>query len=94
MRVALDATPLIGIRTGIGVFVAESLRSMRAMKQEGVDLEIATYTLSVGARLRGKTQGVWVPRPAGKAPTVWRRFKGPRIEKFVGEVDVVHGTNY
>ena len=94
MRVALDATPLIGIRTGIGVFVAESLRSMRAMKQEGVDLEIATYTLSVGARLRGKTQGVWVPIPAGKAPTVWRRFKGPRIEKFVGEVDVVHGTNY
>jgi hypothetical protein len=94
MRVALDATPLIGTRTGIGVFVAELLRSMQALKQEGVDIEIAPYTLSVGARLRGKTQGAWVPIPAGKAPAVWRRFKGPRIEKFVGEVDVVHGTNY
>ena len=94
MRVALDATPLIGTRTGIGVFVAELFHSMQALEQEGIDIEIAPYTLSVGARLRGQTQGAWVPIPAGKAATVWRRFKGPRIERFVGEVDVVHGTNY
>ena len=94
MRVALDATPLIGTRTGIGVFVAELLRSMRALEQQGIEIEIAPYTLSIRARLRGKTQGVWVPIPAGKAATIWRRFKGPRIERFVGEVDVVHGTNY
>ena len=94
MRVALDATPLIGTRTGIGVFVAELLRSLQASEQEGIDIEIAPYTLSVGARLRGKTQGAWVPIPAGKAATVWRHFKGPRIERFVGGGDVVHGTNY
>ena len=94
MRVALDATPMIGTRTGIGVFVDELLREIRGMERRGIDVEIATYTLSVRARLRGQTQGAWVPLPASRAPTVWRWFKGPRIETFVRGVDVVHGTNY
>ena len=94
MRVALDATPMIGTRTGIGVFVAELLRAIQAMKRRGADVEVTAYTLSVRARLRGETQGVWVPLPASRAPTVWRWFKGPRIETFIKKVDVVHGTNY
>ena len=94
MRVALDATPMIGTRTGIGVFVAELLRTIQAMKRRGADVEVTEYTLSVGAHLRRETQGVWVPLPASRAPTVWRWFKGPRIETFVRGVDVVHGTNY
>jgi len=94
MRVALDATPMIGTRTGIGVFVTELLHSMQAMQQRGNDVEIAVYTLSVRARLRREIEGVWVPLPASTAPTVWRWLKGPRIERFVGQVDVVHGTNY
>ena len=85
---------MIGTRTGIGVFVTELLGSMRAMQQRGNDVEIAVYTLSVRARLRREMQGVWVPLPASIAPTVWRWFKGPQIERFVGPIDVVHGTNY
>ena len=94
MRVALDATPMIGTRTGIGVFVTELFGAMQTMRQRGADVEVIAYTLSVRARLRGQTQGVWVPLPASRAPTVWRWFKGPRIETFVRGVDVVHGTNY
>ena len=94
MRVALDATPMIGTRTGIGLFVAELRGAMQAMRARGADVEVAAYTLSVRARLRGETQGVWVPLPASRAPTVWRWFKGPRIETFIRKVDVVHGTNY
>ncbi|MED5362071.1 MAG: glycosyltransferase family 1 protein, partial [Actinomycetota bacterium] len=94
MRVALDATPMIGTRTGIGIFVDELLRGIRGMEQQGTEVEITAYTLSIRARLRGETHGVWVPLPASRAPTIWRWFRGPRIETFVGAVDVVHGTNY
>ncbi len=86
----MDASPLIGTRTGIGVFVAELVGGLAALS----DVEVAEYTLSVGARRAGVVRGSWVPLPAGSAPAVWRVTRGPRIERFTGPVDVVHGTNY
>ncbi len=94
MRVAIDATPLIGLRTGIGVFVDGLLRSLRDDSLNETDLEIAEYTLSLKARIYGRTRGYWVPLSAGNASLVWRTFNGPKIEKFVGDIDVVHGTNF
>lgn len=94
MRVALDATPLIGIRTGIGTFVDEIIRGINSSVIDEDPINVIEYTLSVGARRRGETRGVWVPIPAGQAPTLWRRTKGPLIERFTGKIDLVHGTNY
>ena len=55
MRVAIDATPLIGPRTGIGVFVDGLLRSFQNYIPDEAEYEIATYTLSLKARIRGST---------------------------------------
>ena len=94
MRVAIDATPLIGPRTGIGVFVEGLLLSLQDGSSEEVDLQIAEYTLSLKARLRREARGYWIPLPATASSFVWRTFRGPKIESFVGDIDVVHGTNF
>jgi len=94
MRIAIDATPLIGPRTGIGVFVEELLRSFRNYIPENADYQVAEYTLSLKARITGSTHGHWVPLSARAAPVVWRAFDRPKIERFVGDIDVVHGTNF
>ncbi|MBM36538.1 MAG: hypothetical protein CL460_05145 [Acidimicrobiaceae bacterium] len=94
MRVAIDATPLIGIRTGIGVFVEGLLHSIREMEDRENRVEMAEYTLSLRARMRGQTRGTWVPIPAAQAPVLWRLLNAPKIERFLGKVDVVHGTNF
>jgi len=59
-----------------------------------IDLQIAEYTLSLKARLEGNTRGYWIPLPAATSSFVWRAFGGPKIERFVGDIDVVHGTNF
>lgn len=94
MRVAIDATPLIGSRTGIGVFVEELLRSFRDYIPDDAGYEVAQYTLSLKAGIAGSAHGHWVPLPARASSYLWRTFGGPKIERFVGNVDVVHGTNF
>ncbi len=94
MRIAIDASPLIGMRTGIGVFVERILEHVPDVTSQGDPIELAEYSLSLRARGRGDTRGAWVPLPASTAPVIWRRLGRPRIERFTGEVDVVHGTNY
>ena len=94
MRIAIDASPLIGLRTGIGVFVQRIIEHLPDATSTGQPVELQEYTLSLSAKRRGQARGSWVPLPAGRAPTMWRRFGGPRIERFTGPVDLVHGTNY
>ena len=43
MRVAIDATPLIGIRTGIGVFLEGLLDSLNELGEQEAVIEIAEY---------------------------------------------------
>ncbi len=94
MRVAIDATPLIGIRTGIGVFLEGLLDSLNELGEQEDVIEIAEYTVSFSARLRDCTRGTWVPLPAAQAPVIWKIFNAPKIERFLGGIDLVHGTNY
>tara|TARA_B100000700_G_scaffold327418_1_gene441931 strand:+ start:1944 stop:3014 length:1071 start_codon:yes stop_codon:yes gene_type:complete len=94
MRVAIDATPLIGIRTGIGVFLDGLLGSLKDLGEHEDNVEVAEYTLSISAQIRGRARGTWVPLPAAQAPAIWRLFNAPKIERFLGGIDLVHGTNY
>ena len=73
----------------MGVYVDGLLSTLDARP----DVHVAEYTVSVGARRVGEVRGTWVPFPARVAPWVWRLGR-PRIERFVGPVDLVHGTNY
>ncbi len=85
LRVAIDATPLIGPRTGIGQFTAGLVDGLRA----NGDVDVVPFAMT----WRGRESGA-KPLPARLAREVWRRFDRPPIEWWTGAVDIVHGTNY
>ena len=98
VAVAIDATPLLGVRTGVGESVAGFLSAV----SEAPDLAITGYGLSahasggaLAARLPASVKpGRRVPIPATALLRSWARFDHPTAELWTGSVDVVHGTNF
>jgi glycosyltransferase involved in cell wall biosynthesis len=96
LRVALDATPLLGVPTGIGAFCGGALN---ALGTRG-DLDVRAFAVSwrrrrgIEARLPATVAAVRRPMPARPLHALWSRGSLPPVEWFVGRVDVVHGTNY
>ena len=96
LRVAVDANPLLGERTGVGHFTASLLDGLARRD----DIRAAAYAITRTGRddLAGVLpSGVrpatsWVP--ARVAHALWARAPWPRIEHWTGEVDVVHATNF
>ncbi|HWE54988.1 MAG TPA: glycosyltransferase family 1 protein [Acidimicrobiales bacterium] len=94
--VALDATPLLGARTGIGTAVDGMFRFLAACP----DLDVVGY----GFTLRGwrqvadaRPEGVRAvarPAPAGALLRAWGAVDWPPGEWWSGPADVVHGTNF
>ncbi len=97
VAVAMDATPLLGVRTGVGESVAGFMDAVAADPHIGV----IGYGLSARAgrvlpeRLpESVTPGRRVPIPAEALLRAWARFDHPTVERWTGPVDVVHGTNF
>src|SRR5437868_7078701 len=90
LRVAVDATPLLGDRTGVGTFVAGALPAL-ADKGE-LDLRAYGLTWRGRGRLRDLVPAaaatVTTPMPAGALLRVWTRADEPAIEWWTGPVDV------
>jgi glycosyltransferase involved in cell wall biosynthesis len=96
VRLALDATSLLGPRTGVGTFTTELVDRLAA--RPDVDL------VAFGVTWRGRTDlpaqvpsGVRVVRrPMAARPLreLWRRVDLPPVEWWTGPVDVVHGPNF
>ena len=96
MRLALDGTPLLGPRSGVGEVVSGILPEL-ARRPE---LEVVAYALT----LRGRNDlaaavppGVHAAArwfPARGVRQAWLRVEYPRVERWTGPVDVVHATNY
>jgi len=94
---AIDATPLLGVRTGVGASVAGFITALA--DEPGVD--VVGYSLSAAA---GKSlpevlppatrAGRSVPIPAAALLRMWALFDHPAVELWTGPVDVVHGTNF
>jgi glycosyltransferase involved in cell wall biosynthesis len=93
VRVGLDATPLLGVRTGIGRYTADLLAALAS----GPDELVATaFTLrgrgglvvppSVAVRAR--------PVPARVLQAAWARGPVPPVELLTGRLDVFHATNF
>ncbi|MDQ1380948.1 MAG: hypothetical protein QOG65_1852 [Actinomycetota bacterium] len=92
--VAIDVTPLLGARTGIGAAVAEIIVALRAL-EAGPDL--VPYTLSTRARLHRDAVPAdtrFVPIPARILLRSWVRTDAPRIDRWLKPASVVHATNY
>lgn len=94
MRVALDASALLGPPGGVATFVSHLIENLPTLEPAR---EVRPYTLSVRGRLRGRVRGTWLPVPAGIAGRVWSG-RGPLsrfgVDWALGDFDVIHGTNY
>jgi glycosyltransferase involved in cell wall biosynthesis len=96
IHVGVDATPLLGRPTGVGVFCRGVLAGLSATA--GVDVRAYAVTwrrrdLLPGVLPRGVTARQR-PMPARPLHAMWRRLDRPAVERFVGSLDVVHGTNF
>lgn len=96
MRVAVDATPLLDTRTGVGYFTEALLQGLG--ERDDVDVTAFPVSLRGRAGLAGLVPaGVRVvapPLPARVLRGSWRRFGRPRIDRVIGRHDVVHGPNF
>jgi glycosyltransferase involved in cell wall biosynthesis len=93
VRVAFDCGPLHGTRTGVGVAVA----ALRDALASCPDVELRPYLLSFRSRPEAGTTRL--PLPAAAALRWWAhaatsRATRPMVDRWLGNVEVVHGTNY
>lgn len=87
LRVAVDVGPLHGRRTGIGNAVAWTVDAL----QDQPDVDVLPYVLSMRARVTPPKRRL--PIPAALAHRWWSH-RSPKLDRWVGNPDVVHGTNY
>lgn len=96
LSVGIDVTPLLGNRTGIGVATDQILSALVARGE----FDLQGYAVSIrgleelGRAVGGRANTAHKPMPARPLMAAWARSNHPRIERFVGPVDVVHGTNF
>ena len=96
LRVAIDANPLIGERSGIGHVTARLLEGLAPR----ADVEVTGYAITRTGRrdLAGilppgvRPATSWIP--ARVVHPLWARGGWPSIERWTGPVDVVHSPNF
>lgn len=95
MRLAVDATPLLGQRSGVGRYVTGLLQGLA---EASPDLRPRLTLFSVRGQLPTD-----VPPTARRAPgrfparllrPLWAHSPFPPVEILSGRVDVFHGTNF
>ena len=95
LRLAVDATPLLGHRSGVGRYLDGVLRGLATLP--GAPEPMLTLF-----SLRGQVPEPVPPhtRPArGRAPAsvlqrMWRHLPAPPVELLTGRIDVFHAGNY
>jgi glycosyltransferase involved in cell wall biosynthesis len=101
MRVGVDATPLLGPRTGVGRYVAGLVEAMAELPGgEPEELGLIPFTwrgtaelprvAPAGPRLRCGRRRV----PARLLQAAWAAVAFPPVEWLAGPVDVFHATNF
>jgi glycosyltransferase involved in cell wall biosynthesis len=98
MRVGVDATPLLGPRTGIGNYTAALLAELPAALGPGAEVVATAFTLrgfgSLAHHLPPGITDAARPAPARLVRAVWKRSDLLDVRRLTGPVDVVHGTNF
>lgn len=99
VRVTLDATPLLGRRTGVGRYVANlvaALASSSRARDMGVQLRLSTWTLRGGhlTHLPNSVSQVGHAVSARMVREMWQHTDHPTAEALVGATDIFHGTNF
>ncbi|WP_313555600.1 glycosyltransferase family 4 protein [Miniimonas arenae] len=99
MKLLLDATPMLGRRTGIGAYTANLVSAIaRRAETASGELQVSVTTWSARGRriddLPPHVRQVGLPVPARALRAGWRRSPFPPVELVAGRCDVVHGTNF
>lgn len=96
LRLAIDATPLLGPQTG----VARVTRGLVEGLSTRADIDAVAYAVTwrgreqLRERLPGRVAASSAPIPARLARALWLHTDVPRIERWTGRVDIVHGTSF
>lgn len=96
MRIAVDATPLIGAGTGVATFTRGAITALAARG----DVELTAFGLTgrgsgrLAQAVPPAAHVVRRPMPAGLLGRVWSRSDLAPAEWWTGRADVVHGFNY
>ncbi|MBV9594781.1 MAG: glycosyltransferase family 4 protein [Actinobacteria bacterium] len=94
-RIGLDATPLLGRRTGVGNYTS---RLMEGLADSGAEVLATAFTFRGRGRLREVAPaGVTVrarPVPARALRWAWQRSAFPPVEALTGRLGVFHATNF
>ena len=99
LRVCLDVTPLLGVRTGVGRYVEALLGALAGLPagRGGLALAGAAFSLRNRGGLASLPQGVarrHRPVPARALQRAWMRADRPPVEWLAGRCDVFHATNF
>ena len=98
LRIVVDATPLLGPRTGIGQYAANLLTELPAALRPDDEVVATAFTLrghrELAAVLPDGIVAAARPVPARLLRAAWLHADVPRVEMLAGHCDVVHGTNF
>ncbi len=96
LSIGFDATPLLGRPTGVGVFCAGALTGLSRRH----DVIVSAFAVSwrrrrgIASRVPAGVSTAQRPMPARPLHAAWAHLAVPPLEWFVGDVDVVHGSNF
>jgi glycosyltransferase involved in cell wall biosynthesis len=96
LEVALDATPLLTSRAGVGEFCWRAMSALAARP----DVDVAAFAVSwrrrhgLGPQLPPGVSLRDRPMPARPLHKSWSWWAFPPIELLIGRADLVHGTNF
>ncbi|MEQ8439831.1 MAG: glycosyltransferase family 1 protein [Ilumatobacter fluminis] len=88
MKVAIDAGPLYGHRTGVGMAAAGMIDAIARLD----DVDLVPYLVS--GRSTPEPGHRRLPLPGIVASHVWSRADAPKADRWLDGADLVHGTNY
>lgn len=88
LHVAIDIGPLYGHRTGVGVAVDGIVDALGHRSDIALDPYLVSYRSTPDPGHRR------LPVPGIVASHVWSRSNRVGADRWLGDVDVVHGTNY
>jgi glycosyltransferase involved in cell wall biosynthesis len=102
MLVGLDATPLLGQRTGIGRYVRSLLPELVRPAPDAGFSPLDVVATAFSLRGRGELAALLPegardhsrPAPARLLQEIWSRSEWPTVTSLIGRVDVFHGTNF
>lgn len=99
MRIGLDATPLIGERTGIGHWTEQVIRAL-CEAPDPPEVRLVPFTWRGAEALPDASEfGPRVTASRRRAPArllreIWARSDWPPVEMLAGPLDVFHATNF